>query len=509
MNLRPFLNFIIIYIIIFSCNCFAQQNASDNRENEVLIPQNDLGEIINEFIYAINSIDSNSIGVFTNTYLNYNLKNIGTETWSREKYFKLLNNLRKDGGIINPVDIKQNALGNQITVIFSTSKTNKIAGIEFTKNTNQTLKSLEIYAMDMPKAPYKWTDEKLNESGIASAIDEKVSKDFNSGIFSGNVLIAKDDIILLEKSYGFSNQEKQIPNNSLTRFHTGSVGKMITATAIAQLVESGKLKFTDTLGTILENYPNKQAAESVTINELLTHTSGIADPFELGRRNDGIDYSTPLSNIPLFADAELKMEPGSYHSYSNGNYAVLAAIVEKVSKMNYEDYLKENIFQPAGMDISNIEYYEKLPMAIRYSHSMAEDPLAIKNIEPVNDIKNDIQFEYSGYSNGYLTTKDIYKFLLALRTGQLVSTEMVEYITSGKVVIEEGIPVKYAYGFYDVNMWGVNMRGHSGGGSNSGIGAEAEMLWNSNYYIVVLGNCDLDKVRPITFSIARFLGTQK
>jgi hypothetical protein len=57
-------------------------------------------------------------------------------------------------------------------------------------------------------------------------------------------------------------------------------------------------------------------------------------------------------------------------------------------------------------------------------------------------------------------------------------------------------------------MWGVNFRGHSGGGGNSGIGAEAEILWSKDYYVIVLGNCDLDKVRPITFSVVRFLGNQ-
>jgi hypothetical protein len=98
--------------------------------------------------------------------------------------------------------------------------------------------------------------------------------------------------------------------------------------------------------------------------------------------------------------------------------------------------------------------------------------------------------------------------MYSLREGKLVSKEIVELITTGIVNIEEGMPVKYAYGFYDADMWGVNMRGHSGGGGNSGIGAEAEMLWDNNYYIIVLGNCDLEKVRPITFSIARFLGNR-
>ncbi|MGE5353583.1 MAG: hypothetical protein ACM3P0_15970, partial [Acidobacteriota bacterium] len=118
------------------------------------------------------------------------------------------------------------------------------------------------------------------------------------------------------------------------------------------------------------------------------------------------------------------------------------------------------------------------------------------------------ELEFSGFSLGYLTAEDVYRFLLALRTDKLLSPQMVSYLTSGKVEVEPGAPVKYGYGFYDVNMWGVNMRGHSGGGSNSGIGADAEMIWNNDYDVVILGNYDLEAVRPLSLSIMRFLGTK-
>jgi CubicO group peptidase (beta-lactamase class C family) len=274
------------------------------------------------------------------------------------------------------------------------------------------------------------------------------------------------------------------------------------------LVEKNKINFTDTLGKILINYPNKNAVDKITVHQLLTHTTGIADPFELGRRKPGVDYSTAQSNLSLFADTPLKMEPGTHHSYSNGNYAVLALIVEKVSGLSFEEYINKNIFVPAGMEIASKQFYKDLPLAVRYSHSAENDPLGIRPLTPVSDPANDIQFEYSGFSNGYMTAKDVYKFLFALKSGMLISNKMLEVITRGKVEVEAGAPIKYAYGFYDANIWGANFRGHSGGGGNSGIGADAEMLWNNDYYIVVLGNCDLDKVRPIEFSIIRFLSSQ-
>lgn len=506
------LKLLIIYasvMLIFNSVLIAQSQQESNSVKENIIPENDLGKIIKTFISVINTSATDSVSIFVNEYLAKDLGSVGGKLWTSENYISLFQNLKRDGGTITPINIMQNGDENYLAVMFSTSAANKMVGIEFIKNNGENiLRSLETHVMGNPQKPYEWPNGMLDNNEIANAIDEKVQKDLAEGLFSGNVLIAKGDNILLEKSYGYSNFEKQIPNDSNTRFHTGSLGKMITATAIAQLVENGKLKFSDTLGTILKDYPNSEAAKKITIDELLTHTSGIADPFELGRRKLGVDYSTPKSNFQLFADAPLTMKPGTRHAYSNANYAVLAAIVEEISGKSFENYIEENIFKLAGMRVGNPNEYKNLPRAVRYSHSAVNDPLALRPLSPVVDSANDIQFEYSGYCNGYLTAGDVFKFMYSLKEGKLVSKKMVELITTRRVNVEEGMPVKYAYGFYDANMWGVNMRGHSGGGGNSGIGAEAEMLWDNNYYIIVLGNCDLEKVRPITFSIARFLGNQ-
>jgi CubicO group peptidase (beta-lactamase class C family) len=504
-----FLSFITAFsFIVFTSVISGQQK--NNESGQITLPDNAIAKIVKEFNLALNSQDSDSIQFFVDKYLAKDLSSVGGKEWSSKKYISLLNNLMRDGGLITLVDIRQNSDQNYLAVIFKTSKTEKPVGIEFIKDKgNNTLRSMEVHVLGSQNKPYQWPGESLDEQGIANTINEKIKKDFEAGLFSGNVLVVKGDKVLLQKSFGYADKQKQILNNNNTRFHTGSLGKMITATAIAQLVEKGKLRFTDTLRTILKDYPNKEAANNITVHELLTHTSGIADPFELGRRKPGVDYSTAKSVFPLFADAPLSMVPGSHHSYSNGNYAVLAVIVEKVSGMSFENYLQQNIFIPAGMEVCSPDSYKKLELANRYSHDIVTDPLSLKPETQVSDPSNDIQLEYSGFCNGYLTAEDVYKFLYSLKEGKLVSAKMVEEITSGKVSVDGGSPVKYAYGFYDANMWGVNFRGHSGGGGNSGIGAEAEILWSKDYYVIVLGNCDLDKVRPITFSVVRFLGNQQ
>lgn len=501
--------FIYITVIVYFTVSTNSITAQPNKTGGITLPENKLGKIVQEFISAINSSETESIKKFVDKNLADNMSAVNNEIWSKEKYFRMLTNLMNDGGLLELVDLNPGYTEDYLAVIFLSSTSNKPVGIEFIKSKDSsTLQSIEIHPMSNPNKPYEWTVEKLDANGIALAIEEKIQKDYQLGLFSGNVLVAKGYKILLEKSFGYANADEKLLNTGNTRFHTGSLGKMITATAIAQLVEKGKISFTDTIGNILLDYPNKEAADKITVHQLLTHTSGIADPFELGRRKPSFDYSTAQSNLPLFADAPLKMEPGTQHSYSNGNYAVLALIVEKISGLTFEEYLNKYIFIPAGMEAASKEYYKNLPIALRYSHSAENDPLGIRPLTPVSDLASDILFEYSGFSNGYMTAKDIYKFLYALKSGLLVSREMLDVITTGKVEVEAGAPIKYAYGFYDANLWGANFKGHSGGGGNSGIGADAEMLWNNDYYVVILGNCDLDKVRPIEFSIIRFLAKQ-
>lgn len=511
MNLMKKIALMIIAATSIFISTTAQTPQSQHNQDlpTVKIPETILGKIVQEFISAINSGDEEKTKSFVQNYLSKDLSNVGPHEFNKQKYIVLMHNLQKQAQRIIPAELRQENSAEYIGITFQIESVNdRILSVEFFKGNDNTLRAIELHSIQMSKGPYQWTKEKLDSKGIAEAIDERVMKEVSADHFSGTVLIAKEGEVIFQKAYGYSDHSKNILNTMDTRFHTGSIGKMITATAVAQLVEKGKLKFTDTLGAILKDYPNKEAAENVTIHELLTHTSGIGDPFELGRRKANIHYSTASSNLPLFADAPLKMKPGAYHSYSNGNYAVLAAIAEVISGSTFEDYLKRNIFGPSGMKVNDIAAYSKLPRAISYTHDPANDPLGINSRAAARQLESEPEIEFSGFSNTYLTAEDVYRFLLALRQGKLVSPEMVENITKGKVDIQPGAPVKYAYGFYEANMWGVNMRGHSGGGSNSGIGADAEMIWKNNYYVVILGNYDLEEIRPLSLSIVRFLGTR-
>lgn len=495
---------ILLFSLLFvSAATFAQ---GSQREKTTTFPDNQIGKIVQEFITAVNSADSNKVTEFVNAMLNNDLANIGTQTWDKNKYLQMIKKLQKQAVKLSPMDLRTDASNNYLGVIFATAQPGKMLGIEFMKHEIlNTLKLLEIHVMSQPAGPYKWREGKLTNEEIVEEINKRIKVEIDSDNFCGNILIARNDSVIFSGSYGFSDKSKGIKNDFNTRFHTASLGKMITGVAVAQLVEKGILKFSDKLGDILKDYPNMEA-HSVTIEQLLTHTAGIADPFELGGPVEEFINRRTAGNYPAFTKEPLTMKPGEFHRYSNGNYSILAMIVEQVSGVSFVEYLRENIFKRAGMHIYNAEEYTKLPRAVNYSYSPENDPLGVEARTPVGDPEKRQQFEYSGFSNSYLTAEDVYRFMLALNSGKLLSPEMTDIVTSGKVEIQKGAPVKYGYGFYEANMWGVKMCGHSGGGGNSGIGAEAEMIRDKGWIVVVLGNYDLEVVRPLTYSIVRFLG---
>ena len=323
--------------------------------------------------------------------------------------------------------------------------------------------------------------------------------------FSGTVLIAKNGDPLFKKAYGFANKDKSIPNSVDTKFDLGSMNKMFTAVAIAQLVERGKLSFTDTVGKVLPDYPNKSVAEKVTVHHLLTHTSGMGSYFNekfranLGNLRKVSDY------LPLFANDPLAFEPGTKWQYSNSGFTVLGAIIEKVSGQSYFDYVKENIFKPAGMvNTDSFERDKETPnLAIGYTKAGPDgrpDPAATRR---ANSTMRPAKGSPAG--GGYSTVDDLLKFSIALRDHKLLSKKSTELITTGKVEMG-GSGRKYGYGFGEDFSSGRRIIGHNGGGP--GIGANFDMLTDTGYTVVVLGNYDPPAMMPVVMKIRELLPSE-
>jgi CubicO group peptidase (beta-lactamase class C family) len=265
--------------------------------------------------------------------------------------------------------------------------------------------------------------------------------------FSGSVLVTRDGKALFSKGYGLANAEHQVPNTPQTRFRLGSITKQFTAMAILILQERGKFTVEDPIGKYLDDAP--EAWKGVTIHHLLTHTSGIpsytADP-EYGKKM--AQPETVKSMIARFKDKPLDFRPGEKFAYSNSGYFLLGAIIEKVSGVSYEAFLKEAIFDP--LDMKDTGYDRHATVLPRRASGYNRKGDALENAEYL-----DMAQPYAAGSL-YSTVEDLAKWDRALDDGELISEEsMARMFTPAKD--------DYAYGWHVTTRSGRKEVGHGGG----------------------------------------------
>lgn len=180
----------------------------------------------------------------------------------------------------------------------------------------------------------------------ALAVDAFLTQQLQDKRFNGSVAIVRDGHMLLSKGYGMADWERGVANTPETEFRLGSLTKQFTAMAILLLRHDGKLALGDPICHYVPSCPDSW--RPITIEELLTHTSGIPDLAD----GDISDYSQPMTPAQLVALIETKplaFAPGSSFLYSSAGYNVLGYIVERASGLSYADFLRARIFAPLGM----------------------------------------------------------------------------------------------------------------------------------------------------------------
>jgi D-alanyl-D-alanine carboxypeptidase len=336
--------------------------------------------------------------------------------------------------------------------------------------------------LEQADTPASAVGAKRSAEDIAKEVDAKLSRLAASDQFSGAVLIAKDGRPVWQKAYGYADRESKTLNNLDTRFRLGSMNKMFTSVSIAQLVQAGKLKYTDTIADVLPDYPNKEVARKITIHQLLTHTSGLGDIFgpEFQQKKDSLhdikDY------LQLFADKPLRFEPGTDWAYSNAGFIVLGLVIEKVSGENYYDYVQKHVYDVAGMKSSgSIPKTERVAnLAVGYTRRNEEGKL----------VNNWDTLPWRGMSagGGDSTVGDLMRFAEALRSHKLLNAELTETVITGKRRPGPDPNRKYAYGFEEHFVSGHRVVGHGGGAP--GMNGMLDVLMDNGYTVVVLANLD-------------------
>lgn len=460
---------VLILFSVLMCLCFCV-NAQTNEA--VKLPENMLGKRVNTWLKVMNSKGDEALSEFIKNEM------VPNNEITFEKRMERFRGMREQLSGIALKKILHNT-NDEITFLVQKGSGEWMEvqmGIE-TQSPNR-IAGFRIEDAEPPSGtetkPVKLTDAELTPT-LEKYLSELTAKDQ----FSGAVLIAKKGQVVFGKAFGLASREFNVPNRLDTKFNIGSINKIFTALAIGQLADAGKLSLDDKLGKHLPDYPNHQAAEKVTIRQLLNMSSGIGDFF-------GDDFeSSPKYNFrklqdffPLFASKSLLFEPGTSNRYSNGGYIVLGVIIEKASGQNYYDYVRENIFKPAGM--INTDSYQSdvlVPnIASGYTRETSDDGKLRNNFytRPARG---------SSAGGGYSTVEDMLKFTLAFETGKLVAPKSFRSREDGPgVMLTSGLGIA---------------------GGAPGLNAAIESKVAGEYTIVVTSNLD----PPTAEKVARQIRT--
>jgi len=323
---------------------------------------------------------------------------------------------------------------------------------------------------------------------MAAKADEVANDYVKQGKFSGAVLLAKGGKVILSKGYGMANYELDAPNTPQTKYRLGSITKQFTAMAIAQLAERGQISFDAPISKYLADYP-KEIGDKVTIHHLLTHTSGIPS------FTNSADYQQIKMNkfsgeklIAWLKDKPLEFTPGENYKYSNSSYFLLGYIIEKVSGKPYDQFLKENIFDPLGMKDSGYDHSEVVLKNRAAGYSF--DGKSFTNAGYLD------MTVPGGAGALYSTVEDLYFWDRALYTEKLIKRATLDKIFT---------PFKsnYAYGWVVRDLFGHKRVTHGGG--IDGFNTTIARYVDDELCIIVLSNIALSNTTTAVEEIAEKL----
>lgn len=288
---------------------------------------------------------------------------------------------------------------------------------------------------------------------LAQSIEEYMEQLESEG-FSGALMVAKDGDIILANGYGLANREAETPFTGETVFDIGSLTKQFTGATILKLEMMDKLSTDDSIAEYFDNVPADK--KDILIHDLLTHSAGF--PGALGR-----DYD-PLTRDEFIRKAmslELPREPGDAYEYSNVGFSLLAAIVEIVSGISYDEFTQEYLFEPAGMTQTGYVLPDWNPDT--FAHGYRGD----RHWGAPRDQKwaEDGPFWNLRGNGGTLSTiYDMYKWHIALEGNDILSDEARAKYFTPHIEEEKGSGSYYGYGWVIAeSRRGTKVIWHNGG----------------------------------------------
>jgi len=314
---------------------------------------------------------------------------------------------------------------------------------------------------------------------VAEKIDKLVGETLTrTGVPSASIAVVRDGQIVYVKAYGDAKLEPKTPATAAMRYSIGSISKQFTASAILLLQEQGKLSLDDKVGKYI---PDLTRANEVTIRQLLSHTSGYQDYWPQDYvMKPMLSPTTAQKIMDTWARKPLDFEPGTKWQYSNTNYVIAGAIVEKVARMPIFRFMQQKIFTPLGM---------KSVMSIDEGRLTESDPTGYKRyaLGPLRVAPKEGKGWLFAAGELAMTPEDLAKWNVSIIEGKLMKPG--SYLELGReVLLENGVGTNYGLGV-SVGMPN-GRRALSHGGEVSGFTSQSIVFPEDRVAVVVLTNQD-------------------
>lgn len=298
-------------------------------------------------------------------------------------------------------------------------------------------------------------DAREEPAALAAKIDPLVLEAMKRDqVVGASVGVMKHGEILLAKGYGYADLENRVPATEHTVYRLGSITKQFTAVAIMMLVEQGRVGLDDEITKYLPDYPTR--GHKITIDRLLNHTSGIKGYTEMGEKFWGrARLDLPHEEmIDLFSSEPFQFAPGERYQYNNSAFYLLGVLIEKVSEKSYAEFLRENIFNPGGLDETHYLYNSPIIENRAEGYEVREGKV-------INDDPLSMWLPFSAGALGSSVT-DLLAWQAALVEHRLISRESCEKMVT-PATLHDGSKTTYGYGLAIGAMAGRRKIAHGGG----------------------------------------------
>jgi CubicO group peptidase (beta-lactamase class C family) len=308
---------------------------------------------------------------------------------------------------------------------------------------------------------------------------DRIFSSWNNATPGASILVARGTNIIYHKAYGMADLERNVPNTIETVFEAGSVSKQFTAFSILLLESEGKLSRTDDVRKYIPELPVYQAP--ITIQHLLNHTSGLRDwgsvvsitGWDRQKRGHTLDMALQV----IYRQRALNFKPGDEYSYSNSNYTLLTAIVERVSKQSLKDFTEEKLFKPLGM--TNTQWRSNYRSVIPHrAQAYGEFDNEILIAMPIENIH--------GHAGLLTTTRDLLKWNQLLETHQVGGEEIFKRRIETRK-LNNGSANNYGAGITN-NVANSGFRVYSHSGATAGYRAMLMYYPQKKLSIAILSN---------------------